>query len=382
MSPATYWRLAAYYFFYFGFLGVYAPYFALYFQSLGFGAFEIALLLSVMQVMRLIAPNLWGWLVARTGRRLRIMQGSALASGLIFMGLFGVSHYMAVLMCMVLMAFFWSAALPLAETLVLAHLADSPGRYAQIRLWGSIGFIVMVLVGGSVLEHHGPRAVLWLGVTILLGTWVVACILEEAPVAPARIASQSRLREVLKKSSVRRFFLACFCMSLAHGPLYAFYSIWLQSRGMKEALIGGMWTLGVLAEITAFLLMPRLLKRMDASDCQKNALTVASIRFLMIGWGAAWMPILILAQLLHGITFGVHHAAAIGQINHWFSGPLAERGQALYGSVSSGAGGLVGGLLAGWLWDKTGGAWVFTLAAACACMGAWLLRSAQEGETN
>ena len=55
-----YWRLSAYYFFYFSFVGAFSPYFALYLQSIALSATDIALLMSLMQLMRVLAPNLWG----------------------------------------------------------------------------------------------------------------------------------------------------------------------------------------------------------------------------------------------------------------------------------------------------------------------------------
>ena len=55
-----YWRLSAYYFFYFAFIGAFSPFFTLYLQSLKFSAWDIGVLMSLMQVMRLLAPNLWG----------------------------------------------------------------------------------------------------------------------------------------------------------------------------------------------------------------------------------------------------------------------------------------------------------------------------------
>ena len=57
-----YWRLSGYYFFYFAFIGAFSPYFSLYLQSIGNTAAQIAVLMSLMSVMRMLAPALWGWL--------------------------------------------------------------------------------------------------------------------------------------------------------------------------------------------------------------------------------------------------------------------------------------------------------------------------------
>jgi PPP family 3-phenylpropionic acid transporter len=53
----------------------------------------------------------------------------------------------------------------------------------------------------------------------------------------------------------------------------------------------------------------------------------------------------------------------------WFDGARQARGQAAYLSVSFGAGGMVGGLASGLLWDRVGAAWTFGLGSAAALLG-------------
>ena len=93
----------------------------------------------------------------------------------------------------------------------------------------------------------------------------------------------------------------------------------------------------------------------------------------MIGWGVSSIPVLVVAQLLHGASFGAYHAAAVGLVNDRFRGGQRVRGQALYMSLTFGAGGMVGGLASGLAWDAIGAAWTFTLGSACAALGLILL---------
>ena len=64
---------------------------------------------------------------------------------------------------------------------------------------------------------------------------------------------------ILRRPEVAALLGACFLMSLAHGPQYAFFSIYLVDHGYSKAAVGWMWTYGVIAEIALFLLMPALL---------------------------------------------------------------------------------------------------------------------------
>ncbi|WP_419582672.1 MFS transporter, partial [Thiolapillus sp.] len=49
-----YWRLSAFYFFYFAALGTLMPYWGLYLQSLGFDAFAIGSLMSILMATKIV----------------------------------------------------------------------------------------------------------------------------------------------------------------------------------------------------------------------------------------------------------------------------------------------------------------------------------------
>jgi len=117
MVPLPYWRLSGFYFFYFALLGATAPFLALYFDHLGFDAERIGELIAIPMLMRCVAPNLWGWLGDRSGRRLEIVRLGALCTlasfGLIFLD----KSFAWLALVMALHAFFWHAVLPQFEVL-------------------------------------------------------------------------------------------------------------------------------------------------------------------------------------------------------------------------------------------------------------------------
>jgi PPP family 3-phenylpropionic acid transporter len=368
-----YWRLSAYYFFYFAFVGAFSPYFALYLQSLDIGATDIALLMSLPQVMRLLAPNLWGWLAERLGVRLPVVRASALLSLAGFALFFLPPRFEGLLVAMALMSFFWSAALPLVESTTFAHLGDHRHRYGSIRVWGSVGFVVVALALGHGLDVLPIRAVLWTAALMLAGIFCCALLVPEAPLLP-RVTETASLRATLRRPEVRALLGACLCMAAAHGPLYVFYSIHLVGQGYDKAVVGWMWTLGVLAEIVVFIAMPRLNARFSLRTILLASFACAVLRFMLIGWGVEFLGLLILAQVLHGASFGAYHAAAIEAVSRWFPGRLQAHGQALYGSLSFGAGGMLGGLMSGYAWDTLGAAWTYSLGAGCALAGwVWIV---------
>lgn len=374
-----YWRLSAYYFFYFAFIGAFAPYFSLYLKSLGLSAADIAVLMSMMQVMRIVAPAVWGWLGDRLGARMPIVRMAALCGLVGFSGFFLTRSFEGVMVAMAIMAFFWSAALPLIEGVTFSHLGTNAAGYGRVRLWGSVGFIAVVLGLGYLLDHWPETMVLWVSILILAGLLICAVRVPDAAGRGGHRTDQEGLWTVLGKRPVRLLFGACFLMSAAHGALYVFYSIFLVAEGYETSTVGWMWTLGVVAEIGVFLAMPRVLQGVPERTVLMVAFGCAVVRFLMIGWGVGSLAVLVAAQLLHGITFGAYHSAAVVAVNRWFPGSLQSRGQALYGSVSFGAGGMAGGVLSGLLWQFPGPAWTFSVASGLALIGLALVWRTGQG---
>jgi len=368
MHALPYWRLSGYYFFYFAFNGAFLPFFGLYLLSLGFSAWDIGLLMSMQQAMRLIGPSLWGWLADSRQRRVPIIQLAALVSLFCFAGFFWLRSFPPMLLAMAILAFFWSAALPLVETLTFNHLREASGQYSRIRVWGSIGFILAVLGTGALLDQVRIDTLLWVCLLLLAGILATATILPDAAPSSAT-ANEAGLHAVLRQRRVQALFAACFAMSAAHGALYVFYSIHLTDHAYNKTAVGLLWTLGVVAEIALFMVMPRLLRRYSLRAILLASYAVAVVRFLLIGWCITILPLALLAQLMHGLTFGTYHAASIAAVNQWFPGRAQARGQALYSSLSFGAGGLLGALVSGWIWEHFGAAWTYSLSSVFALIG-------------
>ncbi len=376
MHALPYWRLSGYYFFYFAFIGAFSPYFGLYLQSLSFSAWDIGLLMSQMQLMRLFGPNVWGWVVDRFGHRLAVIRLAGAVGLAGFLAFFWLDKLPGMLLAMAVLAFFWSAALPLVEALTFDHLHEEPGRYSKLRVWGSIGFIVAVMATGAVLDLVPPIGVLWVCALILSGILAFATVLPEAPHIKHH-ESAPAIGEILKAGPVRGFLVACFAMSVAHGAYYVFYSIHLADHGYSKTSVGLLWSLGVLAEIVVFMAMPKLSRRFSLRHIMLFCFATAALRFVLIGWGVESLTVMVFAQLLHAFTFGAYHASAIAAVSQWFPGKAQARGQALYSSLTFGAGGLLGALISGRTWDAWGAGWTFSLGAAFAlpglyCIWRWL----------
>jgi PPP family 3-phenylpropionic acid transporter len=371
--PVPYWRLSAFYFAYFAYVGAAAPYFSLYLASLGLAAAQIGVLLSLGSLMRVIGPNFWGWVADHTQRRARIIAMTLALAGSCYTGFFFVRSFWGLFALLLATGFFTSASMPLTESLTLSHLRGAVSRYGSIRVWGSVGFIVTVTLIGYALDVLPVASLLWMVLVTYALSWVCALAVPDALEGGIH-ARPEPVWTILRRPEVAALLGACFLMNLAHGPLYAFFSLYLVDHGYSKAAVGWMWSIGVVAEIIVFLLMPALMRRYTLSAILLACFAATAARFLMIGWGVDSAPVLFAAQLLHGLSFGAYHAAAVTAIHRWFQGAHQVRGQAIYLSVSFGAGGVLGTALSGLSWDRIGPAWTFSVAAFAALAGYALLR--------
>ena len=378
-----YWRIAGFYFFYFAFVGMFAPYWGLYLQSIHFDAIQIAILMSVQPVMRMLAPALWGWVADHTGDRRRVVQLAALGATLAYLGVFYTTGFYGLLLVLGVMGFFWSASMPLVEATTLTYLGKQGAHYGRIRSWGSVGFILTVLGLGYVFDYIAIVWILWVGVVIKLGILAFAHQIPPTEVAAHHTDSQP-MRSLLLQPRVLALFGACFLMAVAHGPYYTFYSIYLVEHGYAKSAVGWLWSLGVVCEIVVFFLMPWLMRRYSLSQILVVSLALAALRFMLIGWFVDVLPLLILAQALHAATFGAFHASGVALIHQFFKGRHQSRGQALYGSISYGAGGVLGGLLSGPVWEHWGASVMFSMSALAALLGMllmlWKYGASKEGQ--
>ncbi|MBT8117450.1 MAG: MFS transporter [Gammaproteobacteria bacterium] len=358
-----YWRLSGFYLFYFAALGALVPYWGLYLKSLGFDVTQIGQLIAILLATKIVAPNVWGWIADHTGQRMAIVRMASLLAVIAFAGVYLGSSYWWLAGVMTAFSFFWNAALPQFEATTMTHLGNETHRYSGIRLWGSVGFIITVALLGPLLDAWGigllPAIVLALFVLI----WISSIAVPESAAGHLPLEQQP-LRQVLQRPLVLSLLTVCFLMQASHGPYYAFYTLYLGDAGYSTAFVGQLWALGVVAEIGAFLLMPMLLPRFGARRLLLVAVCLTLLRWLLIAGFVDYPLVIVFAQTLHAASFGLYHAVAIFMIHMLFTGAHQGRGQALYSSISFGAGGAAGSLVSGYLWTGIGPQAMYLLAAA------------------
>jgi len=358
---------------YFASIGLFNPYAPLWFQQLGFSTLAIGAIASLQAWTRVFAPYAWSWAGdhwEQGARRITLLRVAALLAVIFALGLVWTRSYAAVSIVVFLLYLSNSAIVPLAEAALSQRLLDAQGgldvgRYGRVRVWGSIGFIVSVMLCGAILQVAGIDALPWMTVLLFAGLAAMAWRLPHgrATVAAARGDAATGVWAVLRRPTVAWFFAGVFLTVLAHTALYAFLSLYLVQLGYGKTAVGMLWAVSVVGEIVFFWTQGRWFARWSANDWLVIAAAVSALRFAATAAFGASTPVLVAAQLTHALTFAAHHAACIALISRYFAGPLRGRGQALYTTLGYGLSGVLGGVLGGAISQRWGFPVVFGAAA-------------------
>ena len=353
---------------YFAHIGFFNPYLPLWLKDMGLGIFAISLLTSIQAATRLFAPYGWGALSDRTGERVKLLRYGASVALLTSLGLwfdFGLVWLAAVLLVMFTHT---SSMMSLSEA-AMAHLVSHGGafdarRYGRVRLWGSMGFLVTVFVAGAWFEQFGMAhfpawTVLTLG-AVVISVWRLPDLKEEVHPHEARLA----VWPVLRQKPVQWLFASMFFHVLSHMAIYVFFSLYLDHLGYSKTMIGLLWAVSVLAEIGWFFTQSRWLPLLSLTAWLVWCGVFTVLRMGLTASSASVLPLLLMAQMLHAITFAAHHSVCIALLSHHFPGRLRGRGQALYTVIGYGFPGVLGGLAGGALSSKYGLAPVFIATVA------------------
>ncbi|WP_189577963.1 MFS transporter [Marinobacter zhanjiangensis] len=344
-----YWRLSNLYFWFFALLGSLLPYWSLYLEGRGFSYLQIATLMATIQLTKVVAPSVWGWIGDQTGLRVRLVRFGAVVGSLCFAGVFLEPGFYGLLLVMLLFTFFWNAILPLYEVITLRVLGSKKEKYGRIRLWGSVGFIGGVAIIGAILEYIPIILLPWLLLPVFAGIAISTFLVPSERGARKTSAPSGSLKAIVGHPAVIAFFGMNFLLQVSHGAYYTFFSIHLEQHGYGKLPIGLLWSLGVLAEIGLFLIMHRITRYFTVRQIAIGALLLTMLRWILIAEVTDVVPVLIFAQLLHAASYGALHVISVQYVQGFFGEHHHGQGQALYSGLTFGAGGAIGAWLSGFL---------------------------------
>lgn len=375
------------YFFYYVILyagiAVYGGYISIYYMKAGFSLSEIGTLTTIGPLFSLFVQPVWGMVSDRTGKH-RLVLTAALfgssASVLLYSVHTGYLFYMVITMLFML---FYTAIQPLSDTIAVDYITRSGHNYSAVRVGGSIGFsIVVLLLGNFFNEHLNLLFLLCSGLLFL--ALITSCLLPNSePNAAVNLPHAEKTEQ--KPFDKRKFvFLICFSCVLFFALSFNFNFVGIYAKQMTPSgtLLGIALCASSISEVPVLILITKFSRQFD----RINIVTIITAAGLLLGlrmllyFFAQNIGMIILAQTMQGITSMTIFYSMVTYINREIPATHKAVGQSALVIAQSGISSILGNIGGGYVSEWLGIRQTYLLIAGIVfavtifCGGLYMLR--------
>ncbi|HWI51391.1 MAG TPA: MFS transporter [Symbiobacteriaceae bacterium] len=352
--------MAVVFFFMFGAIGALSPYLSLYYHQAGLSATEISVLMSVAPFLLFFSQPVFGPLTDRSGHRGR-MLGRLLLTVAVTGGLVGLGRsFWTLLPLVAVWSFFAGVLTPIGDSIALGEVVRTGVGYPQIRLWGSVGFLIVTIAMGRLYDSISMLWAFPLYALFMVVSWYFARRLPAEGVTSKRSVWPA-LRGLLRNKQFLAFLLLSGVIAMANAAHAAFFSVHMANIGGSNNLVGWAWGLAAATEVPLWLVLGKVTRRIGPLPLLAFAGFAFAVRFWLYGTVTAPMALMWL-QLLQGLSFAVFMPTAVVFVGEMTGDDLRTSGQALLVLVNSGVATILGTLGAGRVVDAYGTAALYRLA--------------------
>ncbi|MGO4572317.1 MFS transporter [Microvirga sp. 2TAF3] len=355
--------------------GFYLPFFPIWLQSKALSPAIIGIVVAIPIIVRIVATAPLLSLADRSFGPRRLLLASHLGQMAGFPLLMLAQDSLTIIGLVALVAIAQAAVIPGNDLVTTAAVQRHPGlNYGRIRGFGSISFFIANIAAGYLVGAFGAGIVL-VALTLIPILGIIATLIA-VPDGGADIPEKAEDGSPAAKALPKVLWIVMIAAAMiqgSHGALNAFASIYWQSQGFADSVIGYFWAAGVIAEIMVFIFLGKAVGRGSGLGLLMIGASAAVIRFTVLSLHPGTAVTFVL-QTMHSLTFGASHLGAMAALTAL--APLHARGRAqgIYGSLAAlftAASTIASGVI-----YKESGAAVFAAMAPLGAIGFILLLAA------
>jgi len=332
--------LSIFYFFYFALIGVYIIFLPKVLELSGYSASDIGIIFAAAPLVRFIVPFLFIKGLKLDVRSFNFALFIMIISATFFY--FSLNSFYSLLFSNIGIGVGISLILPYIELISLNFLGKE--KYGKIRLFGSVGFILVALVLVKFLDPPSV-ALLYL---LVLSVFVVIT---------AFIIVKGE-KEVLNKTSKEKndinilkdwkLWLGLTLMQVGFGPFYNFFTIYETDFGLSLDMTIYLWSFGVVVEVFMLFFQGKFLRNNLLLVLQITTF-ITAIRWFLVFLFPQNLAVLFFSQSLHALSFALFHSAAISYLFVFYK--HKSLAQQFFSGITYGFGAFVGALYSGYMYE-------------------------------
>jgi len=334
--------LSLFYLFYFALVGVYIIFMPKVLTDFGYSVAQVGVVYAVAPFMRFLLPFLFKHLIELNQKIYLLSLVSTFVATLLFLGT--TQNFYLYLIANLIFGASMGVSLPFVETISMQQIAKK--EYGKIRLWGSVGFIVIALWLGKILTS--PYEALY----YLAGTAFMILVVGYFALQFDEESKNIEEQESDSSFSLIRFWAfwaSLFLMQLAFGGFYIFFTIYEIEHGVSLEIVSWMWSFGVICEIVMLYFQNSFLEK-NILNILKIATLITVFRWMLLYLYPENIWLTFTSQSLHAFSFALYHVATISYVFSIYSQKKLAQ-QFLLG-IGFGLGGAVGSILARWIYGE------------------------------
>jgi len=346
-----FFRLSAFYFFYFAAVGVYIIFLPKVLLDIGYSPKDIGIVLALAPLMRFLTPFLFLKHIELDQKVFKsILVLSVVSSSLFYIT---IDNFYLFMLNNAMLGVCLSLLLPYIELIAIKELKN---RYGKSRLYGSIGFMLISLVLAKFLSEPSIALHYYLATTIFTAIFAYSLLAFDDE-------SSNNKQEDEKFSLLRYwpFWVSLFLMQVSFGGFYNFFTIYETSYGISLELTSYLWSFGVICEIIMLYFQAPILKN-NLLFIIKFSIAITAVRWFLLYLYPDSLTISFLTQSFHAFSFGLYHSSVIIYLYTLYSNKKLAQ-QFMLG-VAYGLGGFVGAIISGMVY----GEYIFLYSAIFAAL--------------
>lgn len=304
--------ISAYYLCLFVAIGAYGPFMAVDFAARGVSPVRLADALAISPVVRVLVGPLWAAAADRMRSATWALRASTSLAAAAFLGVVIAPSASTLVLAMVVYAALRAPVGALIDTVNLHRAQHAGGSFGALRMWGTVGYMLAVLLTGALVSRGRIEAVRWVS---LAGIALAAASTYRMPVVLGR--ERVALRPALRALARRPRFVAILAAGMLHQVGLAAYdglfALHLTRLGGGAAASYAI-ALGTACEVAVMFHAQRVIARLGVDRALLLSFLVGAARWLVVAASRS-VPVLVLAQSAHAISFGLYFVAAVARID-------------------------------------------------------------------
>ena len=362
--------LKALYFLYFAAIGSFYAFLFIYYAQIGLNSQQMGAIISIGPMIGLFSAPFWGWLSDRLNLTRPLFLFSAGGGMLLVFALSRTQNFGVILLITILMAIVTSPMNTLLDSTALVLLGDRRDLYGQYRLWGSVGYIATSFIFGQIAQRYGTQWI-FAGYIGFIGMFLLVSF--KLPIHRPRVVStlNKGILQLLNQRSWAMFTASIIVMSISFYAIISFLGVYMVQIGGSEGLVGIVGSLGAIVEIPFLYSASSYIRRYGS----RTMLIVGYLGYFGRLATYALMPSAywaIPAVIFNGISYGFYQTSAIAFVDEITPPQWKGTSMGLYNAAIS-LGGLVCGIINGYLLDAVGGSKMFAVNAVLIFLAIGLL---------